>query len=109
MRTRAAAALQKALTFQDVRARVRDVGPSAVMSLVELLRQQDHESVVDAEKQLQFRQKIHPRDGKRVQDGTAAGIAKRNTGWQQGRKVARPLISALRSRQAGLCDVNVAC
>lgn len=40
MRTRAAAALHKVLTFQDVRARVADT-PSIVASLVGLLRQQD--------------------------------------------------------------------
>jgi len=39
MRTRAAAALQKVLTFQDVRERVADVAPSAVAPLVELLQQ----------------------------------------------------------------------
>lgn len=40
MRTRAAAALQKVLTFQDVRERVADVSPFAVAPLVELLRQE---------------------------------------------------------------------
>lgn len=36
--TKAVAALQKAATFQDVRARLADCFPSAVMPLVELLR-----------------------------------------------------------------------
>lgn len=39
MRTRAAAALHKVLTFQDVRRRVEDVAPSTVPPLVRLLRQ----------------------------------------------------------------------
>lgn len=39
MRTRAAAALHKVLTFQDVRTRVGDVAPSTVAPLVRLLRQ----------------------------------------------------------------------
>ena len=38
MRIRAAAALQKALTFRDVREGVADVIPSAVAPLVEILR-----------------------------------------------------------------------
>lgn len=38
MRIRAAAALQKALTFQDVREGVADAIPSAVAPLVELLK-----------------------------------------------------------------------
>lgn len=38
MRTRAAAALQKVLTFQDVRTRLEDVAPSTVAPLVGLLR-----------------------------------------------------------------------
>lgn len=40
MRTRAAAALHKVLTFQDVRGRVADATPSVVASLVGLLRQE---------------------------------------------------------------------
>lgn len=39
MRTRAAAALHKVLTFQDVRTRVGDIAPSTVTPLVRLLRQ----------------------------------------------------------------------
>ena len=42
--TKAAAALQKAITFRDVRARVADVTPLAVVSLVELLRQEAYEN-----------------------------------------------------------------
>lgn len=39
MRTRAAAALQKVLTFQDVRTRVEDVAPSTVAPLMSLLKE----------------------------------------------------------------------
>lgn len=47
MRTRAAAALHKALTFQDVRDKVKDVSPTAVWSLVELLRQDNARAMRD--------------------------------------------------------------
>lgn len=92
MKTRAAAALQKVLTFQDVRARVEDVSPSAVAPLVELLRQEKAARQAEAQRRSGLEGAPQPRHKRRLERGATRGEGgKIKEPWTRPKKVLMAL------------------
>lgn len=98
MKTRAAAALQKILTFQDVRARVEDVSPSAVAPLVELLRQEKAARQTEGQRHGGLEGAPQPRQKRRLQRGATGGEdGKTKEPWTRPRKVLMALKRLVKS------------